>query len=146
MDNVKRNISVIRSILNYCVQIKEMTERFGDSIDEFTNDYAYRHACTMCILQIGELSTQLSDDFKCVYDEIPWKRIKAMRNIFAHTYEKINIEQTWNTIKENIPELAGFCQIIVKQYDLLDSPALEISYSEESELEDQFEDEDDMER
>jgi uncharacterized protein with HEPN domain len=123
----------------------EMTERFGDSIDAFKADNAYRHACTMCILQIGELSTHLTDDFKLMYDEMPWKKIKAMRNIFAHTYDEMSLEQTWNTVKKSIPELAGFCERIIEQYNILEQPAVEIEYDQDIEMEDQFENEDELE-
>jgi uncharacterized protein with HEPN domain len=122
-----------------------MVQRFGDSIDDFRADYAYRHACTMCILQIGELSTHLTDDFKRLYDEMPWKQIKAMRNIFAHTYDEMSVTQTWNTIKESIPELADFCDRIIRQYDVLVQPAVEAPYNGDMESEDQFEDEDEAE-
>ena len=145
MDNVKRTISIIKHMSVYCEQISEMVKRFGDSIDTFKNDYAYRHACSMCILQIGELSAHLSDDFKHVYDEVLWTKIKAMRNIFAHTYVQMSSEQTWNTIKYSIPELADFCAKVIKQYDVLEQPIVEIEYADDIELEDDFEDENELE-
>jgi uncharacterized protein with HEPN domain len=145
MDNVKKTISIVKHMAAYCQQITEMVARFGDSIDAFKADNAYRHACTMCILQIGELSTHLTDDFKRVYSEMPWKKIKAMRNVFAHTYDEISFEQTWNTVKESIPELAAFCERIIEQYHILEQPAVEIEYNEDIEPEDQFEDEDEIE-
>jgi len=144
MDNITRTISVIKHMEAYCGQIAEMVVRFGDSIDEFKNDYAYRHACSMCILQIGELSAHLTDDFKRVYDEVPWKKIKAMRNVFAHTYRQMSIEQTWNTIKYSVPELADFCARVIEQHTVLEQPAAEIKYDGDIALEDEFEDEDDL--
>ncbi|MCL2051636.1 MAG: DUF86 domain-containing protein [Lachnospiraceae bacterium] len=141
MDNVKKTISIIKHMLAYCEKISKMVERFGDSIDTFTDDYAYNYACSMCILQIGELSTKLPDDFKNAYDDIPWRKIRAMRNIFAHDYGQMNIEQTWNTIEYNIPELADFCAAIIKQYDILEQPAVETEYNNDMGLEDMFEDE-----
>jgi len=139
MDNVKRAISVVRHIAAYCERVSGMVERFGDSIDAFNSDYAYRYACSLCIIQVGELSTHLSDDFKRVYDEVPWKKIKAMRNLFAHNYDQMSSEQTWNTIKHSIPELAEFCAKVIEQYSVLEQPALDCEYSED--LEDEFEDE-----
>jgi len=124
---------ILSHILRYCGEIKQITERFGDSIDAFRNDFAYRHACTMCILQIGELSARLTDDFKQVYDGMPWKNIKAMRNIFVHDYNNLNIDTTWDTIKENIPMLSAYCSDILNQYKVLEQPALEIDYAKKDE-------------
>jgi len=145
MDNVKRTVSVIKHMAEYCNQITEMVERFGDSIDAFKGDYAYRHACSMCILQIGELSVHLTEDFKRVYDEVPWRKIRAMRNVFAHTYSQISIEQTWNTVKHNIPELAGFCEKVIEQHEVLDQLAVEVNYDDDIDPECEFEDEDELE-
>lgn len=145
MNSNKRIISVIKHMAAYCAQITEMVERFGDSIDAFKTDYAYRHACAMCVLQIGELSAHLTDDFKRAYNEMPWNKIKAMRNVFAHAYDSMSIEQTWNTVKQSIPELAKFCDMVIERYSILDQPAVEIDYDEDMELEDQFEAEDDDE-
>jgi len=113
MDN--KNISIIKRILQYCDDIVKMVERFGDSVQAFENDFAYRHACCMCIVQIGELSVHLSDEFKKVNNRIPWKSVKAMRNLFAHNYEGISIEKTWNTIKQDIPALEAYCKTIIEE-------------------------------
>ena len=109
-----KNIYILQHILRYCVEITEMRNRFGDSLDAFNWDYAYRHACTMCIVQIGELSANLTDDFKSKYNEIPWRDIKAMRNLFAHNYRKMDIERTWETIVSDIPALKAYCDYILR--------------------------------
>ena len=114
MNSELRNKNILQRIVKYCTDINEMVNRFGDSIEEFEADFAYIHACSMCIVQIGELSALLSDDLKKKYNKIPWKGIKAMRNLFAHHYEKISISQTWNTIKIDIPELLVYCSKILE--------------------------------
>ena len=78
----------------------------------------------MCILQIGELSKYLTDDFKNLYSEIPWKQIRGIRNIFAHDYGSIDVLTIWNTINYNIPELKDFCENILAQNKSLNQEAL----------------------
>ena len=67
----------------------------------------------MCIFQIGELTSKLTDDFREQYNGIPWKKIRGMRNIFAHDYESINDEEAWATIETSIPELKRYCQYVL---------------------------------
>jgi uncharacterized protein with HEPN domain len=110
-----KNISIIKRILRYCGDVSQMVERFGDSFETFKNDSAYKHACSMCIVQIGELSSHLTDEFKQVHNGVPWKSIKAMRNLFAHNYEGVSMEKTWNTIKEDIPALSSYCLKIIEE-------------------------------
>ena len=133
MDNVNKNISIIKQISHYCGEITQFTERFGDCVGAFKTDFAYRHACSMCIIHISELSTYLTDDFKIVYDGISWKRIKAMRLQLAHKYEAVSAEKIWNIIKQDIPALLSYCSSIAAYYDMLNRPALEFEYEQEDE-------------
>jgi len=68
----------------------------------------------MCIIQIGELTTRLSDDFQDRHNKIPWNEIKATRNVFVHAYGDMNIEETWYIIINDVPELKEYCQKILQ--------------------------------
>jgi uncharacterized protein with HEPN domain len=59
----------------------------------------------MCIIQIGELVSRLSDEFIELHSQIPWYAIKAMRNLHAHDYEKVDLSVVWTTLREEIPDL-----------------------------------------
>jgi len=59
----------------------------------------------MSLINIGELSKAFSDEYINKTKEIPWKAIRSMRNIAAHHYESIRIENVWLTIHEDIPTL-----------------------------------------
>lgn len=105
----ERDQSILKHMLSYCVDIEEIVQRFGDSYEVFSQDKAYRNACALCILQIGELAGHLSADFRAVHSEIPWKAIRAMRNVVAHAYADISFQTTWDTICTDIPALRNFC-------------------------------------
>ena len=59
----------------------------------------------MCILQIGELTTRLSEDFKENHSEIAWRKIKGLRNIHVHEYEKVDCEEMLKILQNDIPDL-----------------------------------------
>ena len=59
----------------------------------------------MCIIQIGELVGRLSDEFIEEHNDVPWHAIKAMRNLHAHDYERVDLEIVWDTLTNEIPEL-----------------------------------------
>jgi len=108
-----RDISVLEHMVSYCEEIIQMVDRFGDSYDAFESDSAYRHACAMCIVQIGELTTRLTDEFRRDYNGMPWHTMKAMRNIAVHNYGSISLENTWDTIKTDIPKLLDYGKTIL---------------------------------
>ena len=45
----------------------------------------------MCVVQIGELVSQLSDETKAQNKAIPWRIIKDTRNFYVHAYGAIDI-------------------------------------------------------
>ena len=59
----------------------------------------------MCIIQIGELVSRLDDSFTELHAGIPWRKIKGMRNIFAHNYDIVSNDILWGTVTEDIPGL-----------------------------------------
>lgn len=82
-------------------------------------DEVYKSAISMFVLQIGELTTHLSDDFKDAYTEMPWRDIKLMRNIAAHHYGSFDIKKLFETITEDIPDLHDYCQAAIKELETL---------------------------
>ena len=50
---------------------------------------------------------ELTDDFRARHPAIPWRQIKAMRNIVAHQYGSVDAATTWEIIKGDIPEFQG---------------------------------------
>lgn len=113
MKPLDRNIRILKHMLSYCLQIDETIQRFGDSQELFQQDSIYRNAAAMCILQIGELTGNLSEEFKSDHADIPWRQIKALRNIVAHRYGTIDPDTTWEIMIEDIPKLKVFCQDMI---------------------------------
>ncbi len=71
MSGSERDLSILQHILSYCVQIDETVERFGADSDLFVRDTVYHNAVSLCILQIGELVGNLSDEFRTSHPSIP---------------------------------------------------------------------------
>ncbi len=115
MDINKKDMRFITHILEYCEEVEQTVERFGDSLEVFSSDKIYRNAVTMCILQIGELTGRLSDEFTNTHNQIPWRSIRAMRNIAAHAYVNISIPDVWETVVNDIPKLKSYCQNVLSE-------------------------------
>lgn len=100
-----KNKIILRKIIDYCDKVKILIERFGASYENFVSDFGYQMACGMCIIQIGELTTRLTEDFKNQNSEIEWTKIKGLRNIYAHDYESVNLKMILEILTEDIPKL-----------------------------------------
>lgn len=99
-DDVVKN-----KIIKYCDDIESLLKEYDYSFEKYKSIIAFQYACNMCIIQIGELVTRLSNEFKQRYEDIPWKAIIGMRNIHAHDYDNVDLEVVWNTLNDRIPEL-----------------------------------------
>ena len=97
--------AVIQKIIDYCNKINMLIQRFGPNYETFIADIAFQMSCGMCVIQIGELTTRLTDNFKNLHSEIAWNEIKALRNIHAHDYDNVDFEITWEILTEDIPAL-----------------------------------------
>ncbi len=105
---------VIQKMIEYCNKIEILKNRFGTEFEKYVADFAFQMSCDMCILQIGELTTRLTEDFKNQHSEIAWNQIKALRNIHVHEYEKVDYELMWEILTKNIPELKQSLQAILE--------------------------------
>ena len=117
MKPLDRNISILEHIISYCEQIEQTVDRFGNDHSVFAADPIYRNAAALCILQIGELVGKLSDDFRDAHPAVPWRQIKAMRNIVAHSYGSVDPDVTWEIISEDIPTLKKYCATIISNQE-----------------------------
>lgn len=52
---------------------------------------------------IGEAVKGLPADFRDRHEEIPWRKISALRNILAHAYFGIDNEIIWDLATKEIP-------------------------------------------
>ena len=109
-----RDSSILRHMVDYCQQIQKSVERFGDSFEVFQADPDYKNSVALCVLQIGELSGQLSEEFKDTHQEIPWREIKAMRNVVAHRYGTIDTQVLFETVQNDIPALLEYCKTLLQ--------------------------------
>ncbi len=97
------------------VYINDILESI-EKIEEFIRDVTEKDFCVNIEKQyaviraleiIGEATSDenISEEFKTKNPDIPWKKIKAMRNILIHAYGKVDIEEVWRVIEKDLPNL-----------------------------------------
>lgn len=73
-----------------------------------------RFACVKQMGIIGEASNKITKELKSEFSDIEWAQIVGMRNVFAHEYFGIDSVLVWEIIKNDIPELKGKVESILK--------------------------------
>ena len=98
-----RDRQIIDRIRSEIKIISEMLD--GIDFDDFVSDEKTRRAVCMTLINIGELVKNLTDKFKEKNNDIKWRDIAGLRDITAHKYQTLRIEDIWETIKQDIPVL-----------------------------------------
>lgn len=92
----------------------------GVDLSAFRGDEARIYAVAFCLIAIGESSNALPSDWTGLHPEIPWRQIRAMRNLLVHEYFRIDVEIIWRTAVERLPPLLAALEAL-SQIDA-DSP------------------------
>jgi uncharacterized protein with HEPN domain len=58
----------------------------------------------MTLINIGELVKNVTDELRDENPQIPWKLIAGLRDVTAHHYQTLVMEDIWETAKNDIPE------------------------------------------
>lgn len=64
---------------------------------------------------IGEAANHLTDRFKKLYSEIPWREIIGLRNILIHEYFGVDTKIVWDIIKTDLVSLKSQVKEIIEQ-------------------------------
>ncbi len=130
----KSNKTILEHILLYCTEIQTTISRFGDDLNIFLDDKDYRKSVSLSILQIGELAGNLSEDYRNSTAEIPWRQIRGLRNVVAHSYGEVDFETIFEIAHENINDLKSFCEDELHHTELIfqESAPSNISDDEEN--------------
>ena len=77
----------------------------GFNLQSFLGDERTKRAVCMTLINIGELVKNLSDEFRMAHNHIPWRAISGLRDITAHKYQTLRMEDVWLTATRDIPQL-----------------------------------------
>jgi len=99
----KRDKTILDKILKETVVITDMIVDYD--CDTFVSDEKTKRAVCMTLINIGELVKLLSLDFKQANPVVSWRSISGLRDVTAHGYQTLRMEDIWETVAVDIPVL-----------------------------------------
>ncbi len=96
-----------RAYLSHILEAIETIEGYiaGSAFDQFKANKMMIDAVVRELEIIGEASNHLSDDLRERHPDIPWLKMRGLRNFVIHEYFSVNEKIVWDTCKQNLPEL-----------------------------------------
>ena len=100
----------IDSLLTHIDEVLEDTKDV--SLDKFKSSRLLLKATCFSISQIGEQMIKLEESLKNKYPNLPWKNARGMRNFIVHDYDRIDSEQIYSTVRNDLPSLRDYFFLI----------------------------------
>ena len=98
-----RDQMILHKVLS---EIEIAQEMLADCTPElFFADEMRKRAVCMTVINIGELVKNLSDALRLASTEIPWKAIAGFRDIAAHKYQTLRMDDVYETVRADFPAL-----------------------------------------
>jgi uncharacterized protein with HEPN domain len=81
--------------------------RYSKDMDStaFLSDTKLVEACVFNLLQIGELAYRYDETYMQAHPNIPWRKIRGLRNRLVHDYEGVNLVLVWDIIGNDLVSL-----------------------------------------
>lgn len=105
-----RDLQRVLKIRDYCLYIQNDMRALGNEQSAFLASRTSQQSIAFSLLQIGELASGLSEEYRnATRNQMQWQPIRGLRNIIVHDYGKVQLEEVWKIVTEDIPTLKVFC-------------------------------------
>jgi len=109
----------MRSDRSRLLDIDEAVQRIMEKLPSTKEEFIQSDLLQVWVLYhiqvIGEAANGTSPEFQKQHLEIPWKDIIAMRHLLVHQYFGIDLDEIWNTAKQDLPKLQQDISRILKR-------------------------------
>lgn len=86
-----------------CAKVERYTKGFDWQAfegNELTQDAVIRQ-----LEIIGEAGAKVSEGYRTLAPDIPWRLIKDLRNVLIHGYASVRLDLVWTIATEDVPAL-----------------------------------------
>ena len=109
--NLNRDSSFLWDMLEASRSVLEFVR--DRAFEDYLNDKFLRSAVERQIEIIGEAARHVSDEYRQLHVEIPWRQIMAQRNVLAHDYGDLKHDRIWRVATIHVGELIGLLEPLV---------------------------------
>jgi len=99
--------------------IIDAIERINSYVDDldfdaFRNDQKTVDAVVRNLEVIGEASHHIPESVQRRTTTIPWREMRAMRNLISHAYFTVDVAIVWKTVRDDLPELLPLFRVLLR--------------------------------
>jgi len=87
----------------------------GLAEDAFAKDVMRIDAVVRNFAVIGEAAALIPEEVRSRYAEVPWRSMRAMRNVLVHDYQRVDVPTVWQTVQQDLPPLIPLLERILAE-------------------------------
>ena len=109
----RRDQIILKKVLGEISIAQEMVG--NQTLEQFLKNEMLMRAIGMTVINIGELVKNLSENCRRAYPVIPWKAVAGFRDIAAHKYQTLRMEDVYETVQADFPTLKAQLEAILRE-------------------------------
>ena len=109
--NPDKNIFRLEHVVQSIEKIEFITKDL--SYGQYLEDWIKQDAIVRNIEIIGEAIRNVEDELIQLYPDVPWNEARGMRNILILEYFRVELDEVWKTLNEDLPKLKHQIQLIL---------------------------------
>jgi uncharacterized protein with HEPN domain len=87
----------------------------GMTSDTFRADEKTVDAVVRNLIVIGEASRHIPEDVERRHPEVPWDKMRGIRNVVVHEYFGVDAEILWETARHDLPPLRPLLERLLRE-------------------------------
>ena len=109
----RRDQIIVKKVLS---EISIAQEMVGEqTLEQFMKNEMLMRAIGMTVINIGELVKNLSENCRKANPLVPWKAVAGFRDIAAHKYQTLRMEDVYETVQTDFPLLKAQLEEIIRE-------------------------------
>lgn len=105
----------VRHILEAVEKVQRYVE--GRDFDQFARDSRTVEAVVWNLMIIGEAARHVPPEVQRAHPEVPWSKMRGMRNQIVHGYDQVDLDVVWRTVRENLAPLPPLLQQVLEEIE-----------------------------
>jgi uncharacterized protein with HEPN domain len=110
-DQIGRLRDILHAAHLIATYVKDATK------EGFADDFEKQDAVIRRIEVIGEATAHLTEQTRRELPQLPFRKMRGMRNIVAHDYANVNLRIVWEVATVHVPELASVLEKFFAESD-----------------------------
>jgi len=102
MSETYRDANCIEHMIEACRKIRRIADVSRTDYDESEEKQL---ALERLFEIVGEAASKISEEFKNLHPELPWRQATAMRNFVIHDYAGVDTGVIWDSAQADVPKL-----------------------------------------